>query len=189
MTEEEFLLIVDSLPIDPGTQCKLWTGEKVGKGYAGCGGKVRGNRVVLARKLGRKIKPGYMALHTCDIRHCVNEDHLYEGTHQDNMDDMVRRGRSLTGRKNPMNLYPEKRTKGDKHWTHHRVHPLLGQKMKEHQIRRGVKHHFAKTTVDQVLEIRRLSETGLSNRQISDKVGIPICRIYHIVTRRHWRHV
>ena len=36
-------------------------------------------------------------LHRCDTTSCVNPDHLYTGTHRDNMDDMVRRGRVASG--------------------------------------------------------------------------------------------
>jgi hypothetical protein len=49
------------------------------------------HRLILERKLGRPIKPGWFALHTCDNPPCVNEDHLYEGTYKDNMRDKVER--------------------------------------------------------------------------------------------------
>jgi hypothetical protein len=35
-----------------------------------------------------------MALHLCDVPSCVNPEHLYWGTAQDNVNDMMARGRS-----------------------------------------------------------------------------------------------
>jgi hypothetical protein len=37
------------------------------------------------------------SLHTCDNRPCVNQSHLYEGTHANNMEDMVQRKRNPGG--------------------------------------------------------------------------------------------
>jgi hypothetical protein len=55
------------------------------------------HRKALENKLGRKIHQGMMALHICHNRDCINPDHLYEGTHLDNMRDMVQSGRSAKG--------------------------------------------------------------------------------------------
>lgn len=44
------------------------------------------------------IPPNKMVLHTCDNPSCVNPEHLYVGTAQDNANDMKQRGRKSFGR-------------------------------------------------------------------------------------------
>ena len=51
------------------------------------------SRLVLEKKLGRKLKKGELARHTCDIRACINPGHLIPGNTLDNSRDMVLRDR------------------------------------------------------------------------------------------------
>ena len=55
------------------------------------------NRVVLERSLGRKIKEGLYALHKCNNKACINPDHLYEGTCEDNARDSIEDGTQHKG--------------------------------------------------------------------------------------------
>jgi hypothetical protein len=73
--------------------CKVW--PKTGLfeyPRVGLNNKViKVSRLVLERKLGRPITPGYCALHHCDYPPCVSENHLYEGMRSDNLHDVWNR--------------------------------------------------------------------------------------------------
>lgn len=47
------------------------------------------------------IEGDLQILHHCDNRRCCNPKHLFIGTHQDNMRDMVQKERHRFGRNNP----------------------------------------------------------------------------------------
>jgi hypothetical protein len=72
--------------------CVIFRGHIERNGYGKAGG-IWAHRAALAKKLGRPIAPGMDACHTCDVRACVNPEHLYEGTRTRNILDSVERGR------------------------------------------------------------------------------------------------
>jgi hypothetical protein len=65
--------------------------------YTSGGKKQLSHRVAYERAHG-PIPPGLMVLHRCDNTKCCNPDHLFLGTHRDNMADMRAKGR---GNKKP----------------------------------------------------------------------------------------
>lgn len=101
-SQERFFEKVIRLPDDG---CWLWTGGKTAKGY----GQFRPNRpasMVLAHRFSwsvanGEIPEGLQCLHHCDTPGCVRPDHLFLGTHQDNMDDKVLKGRVSRGGPGP----------------------------------------------------------------------------------------
>lgn len=85
--------------VDKSGECWLWTGPRMPSGYGEIGLGGRGGGVTRTHRLAYEltfgpIPEGLHVCHHCDVRHCVRPDHLFLGTRQDNMDDMVRKHRS-----------------------------------------------------------------------------------------------
>lgn len=55
------------------------------------------HRAVLAKKLNKIEELLDTALHSCDNPRCINPNHLAEGTHNANIEDMVCKGRQAKG--------------------------------------------------------------------------------------------
>jgi len=85
--------------IDNETDCWNWNGTIDRDGYGSYYNK-RAHRLFYEMYIG-DISDGLLICHKCDNPKCVNPKHLYMGTNQDNMNDMVNRGRSLKGELNP----------------------------------------------------------------------------------------
>ena len=43
------------------------------------------------------LEEGLHVLHSCDVPRCVRYDHLFTGTHQENMNDKISKGRDVRG--------------------------------------------------------------------------------------------
>lgn len=79
--------------------CWEWIGGKYSNGYGGFrfNSKFqRAHRVAYQLFIG-PISDGLCVLHHCDNPGCVRPDHLYMGTHQDNMNDKKERGKVAKG--------------------------------------------------------------------------------------------
>ena len=88
--------ILCSIEKDKETGCWNWSGVLTKNGY---GRTTHKDRPISAHRLSYlifngEIPAGMCVLHRCDNRRCVNPDHLFLGTHRDNMVDMKSKGRS-----------------------------------------------------------------------------------------------
>jgi len=75
--------------------CWLWTDQFNRSGYGIM--SYQGTKYVMHRLswtvFKGRIPSDLFVLHKCDIRNCINPEHLFLGTAQDNMDDMRAKGR------------------------------------------------------------------------------------------------
>jgi len=108
--EERFLAKISP---EPNTGCWLWSAGTIPSGYGVFGvNKKLVIATIWAYEHFNEPRNGLFVLHKCDTPACVNPDHLFLGTHRDNMDDMHRKGReNYFGRKGPAKTYRGGRSK------------------------------------------------------------------------------
>ncbi len=81
--------------VKKGDECWEWTARLTASGY----GRLRwAGEWMFAHRLSYQltfgqIEPGMCICHHCDNPKCVRPDHLFMGTHKDNAQDKVRKGR------------------------------------------------------------------------------------------------
>lgn len=146
--------------------CWLWTG---GTGKNGYGRFWVDNRLVNAHRFiweitNGKIPDGYYVCHKCDIRNCVNPEHLFLGTHNDNMRDMVNKNHSTKGNRHSSKLYPE-------------------------LVLRGENHPMAKLTNMNISQIKELNSNGLNSYEIAKQFNVGRKTIQNILRKKSWKHI
>lgn len=92
--------------LDKAGSCWIFTSGKDRDGYGQCQaaktakelGVTRAHQMAYRVWVG-DIPEGYFVCHKCDNPSCCNPDHLFVGTANDNVQDMMKKGRHVSGSK------------------------------------------------------------------------------------------
>lgn len=95
-----FLTSLFMAKVEPVTECGcwIWMGATRGDGYGSfsiMGQNFAAHRYAYSFFSGCEIPKERHVLHRCDMTLCVNPDHLFLGTHAQNMADSSRKGRKV----------------------------------------------------------------------------------------------
>lgn len=155
----------DKYIFEPNTGCWLWTAASDSSGY----GMIRAgeNYMSKAHRVSWRLYRGEIpqdmyVCHTCDTPSCVNPNHLFLGTHTDNMRDMASKGRSsgagslgmINGENNGQSKLTEEAVKDIRK-----------------RYRRGNRYHVGNT------------------RELAHIYGIRPDYVFKIYSRKVWKHV
>ncbi len=147
--------------------CVLWTGgvDSFGYGNFWDGARVvKAHRFALEKKQG-KLSPGLCALHKCDTPRCVNDEHLYAGTKQQNALDREDRNRG----NHPV---------GDAHHARH----IEGYSQ-------GQKNGRAKITEKDVRAMRKAHRNGARGADLAREYKLTKTTVSYILRGKLWSHV
>lgn len=152
--------------------CWPWLSTKDKDGYGRFAVTYQGHKInVVATHVlyevwhGRRLSPGLFICHHCDTPSCMNPLHIWPGTLNDNRQDCVRKGRTAKGLAAGVHTKPE-------------------------AFPRGEKHHKAKLTAQQVLEIRADYAKGfITIHRLSEHYDVSGTAIKNILYRKTWIHI
>lgn len=164
----------ETSPVREGlTPCWTWTGGTTKNGYGQFCWPLRGSRAHRLSWFMRfgDVPQGLLVLHRCDNRPCVNPEHLFLGTHQDNQDDMWAKGRGWS-----------------KNGHHSNPADYRTETKKTYNI--GEDHPNAKLNSGQVLEIRHDHEVnGTRYSVLAKQYHVDRASIRDVILRRSWTHI
>lgn len=146
--------------------CWEWQAYRTPNGYGqfGIGSSVfLSSRIAWAMANGTPEFPLHV-LHKCDNPPCVNPNHLFLGTHADNVADMFAKGRACVGEARKLAMHGK--------------------------VAYGEKHVAAKLTDEKVLLIRAMyASGGESHATLGRRFGVTGTCIQAVLERRNWKHI
>lgn len=172
----------DKVRIGEEDECWEWIAHcfRTGYGYFSLKGDGRGAHRISWMLAHGEIPDKLWVLHECDNPKCVNPNHLFLGTSDDNIKDAAKKGRTAKGPKNGANTHPERRPRGSRH----------GLFINPEKRVRGEKVHTAKLTEDKVRLVREQYASKIGSlKDLARKFGVSFSTIGRIVNREIWKSV
>jgi len=200
-------------------ECWEWKGYRERDGY---GRYWFGDHKFLAHRTAwvlthkKVVPPGLVVMHICDNPACCNPNHLKVGTQTQNIADMVQKGRSARGEKNPAVRLAKKDVVAirEKYRSGAPVTKLAAKygvtettiydiltgktwasvggpivKRRSQEEMRGETHPSAKLTERDVVEIRERHCSGGPVSELASEFGVGQATIYDIVAGKTWTHI
>lgn len=214
MTKTLLARFEEKYAVNPITCCWEWIANKNNKGYGmlrpgGTENKRLAHRI--SYELYKSSVPkGMHVLHHCDNPSCVNPDHLFLGTHADNMRDKESKNRAnhadMMGEENASailndakvveirNLYSggESRQSLSARFgvTYGCIADIISNRSWRHlpeSKKRKADQNNAKLKPSDIPVIRKMFSDGLNNHQIANKYGVSHTTICDIRRGATWR--
>lgn len=186
---------------DPDSDCLLWYGARIPSGYGivTIANKQRyAHRVSFVMEYG-DIDVGKYVLHRCDVRNCVNPQHLYQGTPQDNTNDMMARARHhtlrITQNVDPDVLRQVKEFYSTGDYSQRELADFFGIRAEVVQrvcVGIPARSHLRprKLLAHEVLEIRRrYAMDNVSTYTLAKDFGVSQVAVWQIVTGNTYKHL
>jgi hypothetical protein len=172
------LLEHNTIPV-PECGCWVWIGavHKTGYGHVHRDRKLwKVHRLSWIHYVG-PIPEGADVLHKCDLRPCINPDHLYLGNDLDNARDREQRGRGnhARGDRHFSRTMPEKLARGERNVC-----------FKKPGIRAGENNGNAKLNREIVLAIRASTE---KNGALAERYGVHAKMVSRIRNLKAWKSI